>query len=241
MEDETTAGKLRARIRKHAMAKRLRRLVHPAWMGTLRRTQPLSPSFGSDRGQPVDRYYIETFLEEHRGDIRGRVLEIKDSSYTVRFGSGVTESEVLDVDPANRQATIIADLQRAGSIQTADFDCFILTQVLGLIADLRSAIAESYRILRPGGVLLVTLPGLASRAADRTEAPADYWRFTADALDFLLKQQFGTASITLRSYGNVLSAVAMLMGMAREELSTRELNAVDARFPVVVAGRAIKA
>jgi SAM-dependent methyltransferase len=231
---------LRARIRRHSAVKRLRRLVHPAWMGTLRRTEPLSSRFGSDRGQPVDRYYIESFLEAHRNDIRGRVLEIKDSAYTVRFGSGVTASEVLDIDPSNQQATIVADLQRGGSIGKVDFDCFILTQVLGLIADLRSAIAESHRILRPGGVLLVTVPGLASRAADRTEAPADYWRFTTDALGFTLQQAFGADNVSLHSYGNVLTAVASLMGMAREELSLRELDIADMRFPVVAAARAVK-
>jgi SAM-dependent methyltransferase len=239
MENEAPAD-LRARWRQHSAAKRLRRLVHPAWMGTLRRTQPLSSRFGADRGQPVDRYYIESFLAEHRSDIHGRVLEIKDSAYTIRFGSGVTSHEVLDIDPANPHATIVADLQNARSIPTAAFDCFIMTQALELIADLPAAMAESHRILRPGGVLLVTVPGLASRMSDRTEAPADYWRFTADALAFLLEKPFGTSNVTLRSYGNVLTAVASLMGMAREELSARELDLDDQRFPVVAAARAVK-
>ena len=52
--------------------KRLRRLVRPAWLGTIRRTTPLSERHGYDRGTPVDRYYIERFLEEHRRDIRDR-------------------------------------------------------------------------------------------------------------------------------------------------------------------------
>src|SRR5690606_28448862 len=83
------------------MSQRLRRLVRPAWLGTLRRTTPLSDRFGSDRGTPVDRYYIENFLEEHRQDIRGRVLEVKDSDYTDRYGTAVERREVLDIDPAN--------------------------------------------------------------------------------------------------------------------------------------------
>jgi SAM-dependent methyltransferase len=239
MENDSAAG-LRARIREHSAAKRLRRLVHPAWMGTLRRTQPLSSRFGADRGQPVDRYYIESFLDAHRDDIRGHVLEIKDSAYTVRFGNEVTVSDVLDIDAGNPHATIIADLQNAVSIPSGGFDCFVMTQALELIADLPAAVAESHRILRRGGVLLVTVPGLASRAADRSEAPADYWRFTADALGLLLTKAFGTRNVKLQSYGNVLTAVASLMGMAREELSARELNLADARYPVVAAARAVK-
>src|SRR5713226_1838949 len=96
--------------------RRLRRLVRPAWLGTLRRLTPLSDSWGFDRGMPVDRFYIEHFLEQHRQDIRGRVLEIRDSTYTNRFGTHVEQRDVLDVNPTNSQATFIADLAAAQAV-----------------------------------------------------------------------------------------------------------------------------
>src|SRR5829696_9316780 len=65
---------------------RLQRLLRPAWLGTLRRITPLSRRWGADRGTPIDRWYIERFLEAHRGDIHGRVLEVKDAGYARRFG-----------------------------------------------------------------------------------------------------------------------------------------------------------
>jgi SAM-dependent methyltransferase len=235
------ASRLRARIRKHSAVKRLRRMLHPAWMGTLRRTVPLSTTEGRDRGQPVDRYYIESFLEQYRNDIRGRVLEVKDSTYTAMFGAGVTGSDVVDIDRGNGRATIIADLQDAKEICSATFDCFVMTQTLGLLADPRAAVAEAHRILRPGGTLLITVPGLGARSTDRSEAPADYWRFTADALRLLLDKSFGPGNVTVRSYGNVLSVVAGLMGMAAEELSRAELNVNDVRYPMVAVARAVKA
>ena len=55
-------------------------------MGHLRQLTPISYEFGYDRGQPVDRYYIENFLSRHADDIRGRVLEIGDNHYTRTFG-----------------------------------------------------------------------------------------------------------------------------------------------------------
>src|SRR4051794_37443694 len=55
-------------------------------LGDFCRTAPISTVFGFDRGTPIDRYYIETFLSKNADDIRGRVLEIGDNSYTVRFG-----------------------------------------------------------------------------------------------------------------------------------------------------------
>ena len=82
------------------MRRWLRQTLFPAWMGSLRRGQPVSNNWGFDRGRPVDRYYIESFLESHRSDIRGRVLEIMNSDYTMQFGTAVEAAEVLDVDPA---------------------------------------------------------------------------------------------------------------------------------------------
>src|SRR3954469_4773203 len=107
---------------------RLHRLLRPAWLGTLRRLTPLSQQWGADRGTPMDRYYVQRFLDAHRGDIRGRVLEVKDAEYTRRYGNQVASSDVLAVDPANAQATIVADLSTADAIPANSYDCFILTQ-----------------------------------------------------------------------------------------------------------------
>src|SRR5512134_2777746 len=92
------------------------RLLRPAWLGTLRRTKPLSDRYGFDRGMPVDRYYIEAFLDEHRRDIRGCALEIKDCTYVSRFGSGVEHCDVLDIDARNPAATIVTDLAAADAV-----------------------------------------------------------------------------------------------------------------------------
>src|SRR5690242_10341065 len=53
--------------------------------GTLRRVTPVSRDYGYDRGLPIDRHYIETFLSSHQMDICERVLEIGDNTYTRRF------------------------------------------------------------------------------------------------------------------------------------------------------------
>jgi SAM-dependent methyltransferase len=206
-------------------------------MGTLRRTTPLSSGWGFDRGRPVDRYYIDGFLERHQQDIHGRVLEILNSNYTDRYGSGIERTDILDIDPANPLATIIADLAAADSINSDLFDCFILTQTLQLIYDVKSAIAHAHRILRPGGVLLVTIPAVSRLAG---EGYTDYWRFTPDSCTRLFGEIFGADQVTVYSYGNVLTAVAFLQGMACEELSKRELDVKDERYPVLLAIRAVK-
>lgn len=232
----TTLVRLLASDRRGAR-QRIRRLMRPAWLGTLRRTEPLSPVWGVDRGSPVDRCYIESFLREHRGDIRGRVLEVRDSRYTLKYGSEVARADVLDVNPANRRATIVADLAAADAIRPGQFDCFVLTQTLQYIYDPRAAVAHAARILSPGGVLLATVPAISR--VDRRHA-GDYWRFTAAGCARLFGDAFGARQVEVRSYGNVLASIAFLTGMAREELAPRELAAHDELFPVVIAVRARK-
>ena len=215
----------------------LQRWFAPAWLGSLRSTKPRSDGWGYDRGLPVDRYYIESFLEYHRHDVHGQVLEILNSGYTSKFGATIERVDILDIDPANRQATIIADLAAADSIQSDTFDCFILTQTLQLIFDVKSAIAHSHRILRLGGVLLVTIP-VVSRLAG--EGYTDYWRFTPASCARLFGEIFGPDQFTITAYGNVLSAIAFLEGISSEELSKRELDVIDERYPVLLAIRAVK-
>lgn len=215
-----------------------RRLLRPAWMGTVRRTVPLSRYWGGDRGTPVDRYYIERFLREQQGSIQGRVLEVQDRKYALRYGTGLTGTDVLDIDPTNAKATIVADLAAADEVPSNGYDCFILTQTLQLIYDTRAAVTHSWRMLRPGGVLLATLPAVSRLASEA--GVTDYWRFTAAACSVLFGEVFGPERVSVWTYGNVLACMAFLTGMAHEELSRRELEANDPAFPLVVAVRATK-
>lgn len=216
-----------------------RRIVQPAYLGAMRRTRPLSQRYGFDRGTPVDRYYIENFLASHGADIRGRGLEVKNANYLRRFGNGITQMDILDIDASNARATVIADLSAADPIPDAQFDAFVLTQTLQLIYDWPAALHHACRILRPGGVLLVTVPAVSR--VDRTLADIDLWRFTPAACRRMFGDVFGPDNVTVVSYGNVLTATAFLMGMAAEDLRQDELDQADPAFPVVVGIRAQRA
>ena len=193
---------------------------------------------GRDRGTPLDRYYIERFLEAERRAIRGRVLEVGDATYTRRFGTDIERMDVLDIDDANASATIIADLAVADAIPTDTFDCFVLTQTLHYIYDVGSAVRHAHRILRPGGTLLCTVPSVSRVGAK--DLDTTYWRFTEASCSRLFGDAFSQGKVDVRARGNVLSAVAFLVGMAYEELSSRELERDDPFFPVVITIRATK-
>lgn len=210
--------------------------------GSFRRVTPIHAGFGMGRGTYIDRYYIDKFIEEHSSDIKGRVLELSDNEYTVRFGgTRVTQSDILDVRPEHSQATIIGDLTSADNIPANSFDCIILTQTLNFIYDVQAAIQTVHRILKPGGCVLVSVPGIAPLSPDEMEYCGDYWRFTRLSLKGLFREVFGEESIEVESRGNVLAAVAFLHGLAVEELKPEELDYRDPFFEVSVLLKAVKA
>lgn len=212
-------------------------------LGDLRRVTPISKNFGLDRGLPIDRYYIEKFLQEHRRDIQGRVLEIGDPRYTLKFGGArVTASEVLDLSLRKPGVTIVGDLTKANHIPSDTFDCIIMTQTLQLIYEVRAALQTSYRILKPGGVLLATFPGISrvARPFRYLETWEDYWRFTSQASQRLFTELFPPENVTIAALGNVLAAAAFLHGLASEELQPAELEHHDPDCEVLVTVRAVK-
>lgn len=208
--------------------------------GDLRRTTPISRHFGFDRGIPIDRRYIEAFLRAHTGDVRGRVLEIGDNAYTIRFGGQrVTQSDVLHVHAGAPNATFVSDLESGESLPSDAFDCIILTQTLHLVFDMPKAIATLHRILKPGGVLLATAPGVSS--VDTGEwGDTWYWSLTPASLGRLLRRKFDSRDVEVAASGNVLTAIAFLHGLAQDELLPDDFEPADPHYPVIVMARARK-
>jgi SAM-dependent methyltransferase len=178
-------------------------------------------------------------LSQRSRDITGRVLEVGDDTYTRQFGDGVVDSEVLHLLSGSTRASVVADLTAADNIPDDSYDCLILTQTLHLIYDVRAAVRTIERVLRPGGVLLATFPGITPISADAWSA---YWcwAFTPLSATRLFHEVFKPADVTVEAFGNVLAATAFLQGLAAEELTTDELEVRDARYPVLVALRAVK-
>jgi len=202
--------------------------------------EPVSRRFGFDRGTPIDRHYIESFLDRHRDDIRGRVLEVGGSDYTRGFGQRrVERSDVLHVNKVSG-ATVVADLTRADNITDETYDCFIMTQTLPFVYDVRAALRNTHRILKRGGVLLLTVPGISQLSRYDMQRWGDFWRFTPQSVHRLLADVFDQDDIELTTYGNVRSAAALLDGRAAHELPREALDYVDEEYPVIIAARAVR-
>jgi SAM-dependent methyltransferase len=208
---------------------------------------PISTRYGYDRGLPVDRYYVEDFLRRHASDVRGHVLEFGDDAYARRFGSSgteagsnVTEVDVLDVEASNPRATIVGDLVTGEGVPSDGFDCVICTQTLHLIYEAPAAIRSIHRCLRPGGVLLATAPGISPMPQTDRQRWGWHWGFTTSSAGRLFSDHFVPGESTVEAYGNVLSAISFLHGLAAEELTQQELDERRPEYELLVAVRAQK-
>ena len=198
---------------------------------------PISSKFGFDRGKPIDRMYIEMFLQENSNLIMGKCLEIHDKNYIEKYGSNrVTTADILDVDTKNEQANIYADLADAHNIKSNTYDTLIITHTIGLIPEHEKAIAELYRILKPGGSLLLTVAALSPFVPDSS----GYWRYTAKSVNFLLGKYFSLDKVKVESYGNALAGQAFWVGMSQEDIGAENLKFNDKRYPVIISAVAKK-
>jgi SAM-dependent methyltransferase len=219
----------------------VRRLRSRADVGSLRRTMPVDAEWGWGRGQVIDRYYIESFLTEHAEDVRGHVLDFADDSYARKFGGAkATKIDVLHLTEGNPRASLVADLARAEQIASQTFDCIICTQVLLYVFEVQAAIRTLHRILKPGGILLVTVPGIQKIDRGSIETGGDYWRFTTFSLRRLFEGVFAQDHVDVKGYGNVLVATAFLYGFAVEDLRRADLEYHDPEYEVTIALRAVK-
>jgi SAM-dependent methyltransferase len=209
--------------------------------GSLRRLTPISREYGFDRGRPIDRYYIEGFLAAHAADVHGRVLEIKEDTYTRRFGGErVYAVDVLSLEADDPRATIVGDLTSAAHIPDETFDCAIVTQTLQLIYDVRAAMATLHRVLKPGGVLLATVPGMSQVSPHEDWGEHWAWGFTTVSARTLAAEAFGASQVTVESAGNVMATIASLHGLAAEELRPAELEHRDPEYQLSIGIRAAK-
>ncbi len=207
--------------------------------GDLRRLTPISDDSGFSLGGATDRYYIEKFLKKNASDIQGHTLEVKDDEYTKRFGGErVKQRTILDIDPLNHMATVIADLEKGDNIPSNTYDCIILTQVIQMIYDFKAAIRTVHRILKPGGVLLITVPGITQ--IDSESLDTWCWSFTQVSLKRVLAEVFPSETMVVERHGNVLIATGLLYGLCVNEFKTVEYEYNDPQYPVIITAKAVK-
>lgn len=190
-------------------------------------------TFGSNRGNPIDRYYIEHFLSNNSIYIHGNVGEMGEPTYTDWFGHDLRKKYIFHVNQKGENIKNI-NLETGEGIEDELLDCFICTQTISFIYDIHSTIKNIWRLLKKDGVAMITVPGICKISMGDYEQWGDYWRFSKQSLLRLIKEEkFDLINIV--SNGNIKTAMCFLYGMTVEDLTEEDFAYNDEQFPVVVS------
>ena len=203
--------------------------------------RPINNRFGRDLGTPIDRIYIENFLEKNRTDIFGSVMEIESDDYIKRFGGeNVENGIILHVKGWGKGNVIKGDFETGEGLEKNMVDCLICTQTLQYIYKLKEAVKNIHKILKPDGVALITVPGVKSLSIYHDSMWGEYWSFTKKSIFKMFGEVFGEENVVVDSYGNVKTATAYLYGLSAEMLNIQDFEYNDYNVPFIVTARVKK-
>lgn len=203
-------------------------------------TKPVSRMFGSERGKAVDRLYIEEFLRENTEYIYGTVLEIANRQYTVRFGGDKVRKSIISHVKECGKDSVICNFETGEGVIDELVDCIICTQTLQYIFDLQSAIRNIYRLLKPGGTALITVPGIKPLCEYDNKNWGEHWSFTSESVKKLCSLVCESDAYEVKQYGNVKTVTAYLYGLCVEDMKPSDFEYQDSQYPFLVCAKIMK-
>src|SRR3989344_1942625 len=160
------------------------------------------------RGKTIARTLFNLEIKKHVKNIGGVIIDLgggKNPSYE-RFWN-INPEKFIRVDINKKsEPDVIADLNEPLPFSNNFADVIFLFNVIYILENPGIVLKEIYRVLKPGGKLFITSPFIFNEAKE----PTDYWRFTSEGLEKLLKESdFNT--ITIESVGERFSAAVYLI------------------------------
>lgn len=125
----------------------------------------------------------------------GTVLDVGAQNSPYKNIIPYTKYMTLDIDE-KLDPDICCDVHNI-NWQSNYFDVVIATEVLEHLYNPQKAIDEIYRVLKPGGICIVSTPFFYIYHPD----PKDYYRFTWDSLNYLFRN---FSQIEIKHHGNRL-------------------------------------
>src|SRR5207247_957604 len=105
----------------------------------------------------------------------------------------------------------------------------------------RAGLRTLHRMLKPGGVLLATFPGISKIELAEDWGTSWHWSFTERTACRLFAETFPKGEVKTETWGNVLSATAFLWGFASSRIADDKLKYRDPEYPGMIGVRAVKA
>ena len=186
---------------------------------------PLFRRIGGALSAKLTRITLDTFIERHAS----RRLTLDVGAQNGPYGAYFPHRVALDVQ-RGIGVQVIGDAQALG-IRDASFDVVLCTEVLEHLPEPQRAIDEIFRVLVPGGQLLLTTRFLFPIH----DAPHDYFRFTKYGLRHLLRR-FEISE--LEEETDAVGTVAVLL--QRLGMQAQTLHRTPLRGIWLVAAQAVR-
>ena len=177
---------------------------------------PLSRSVGRVLSGKLTRVTLDRFVAAHASPLRTLDIGAQNGPYASHFPRRVA----LDIQ-RGIGVQVIGDAQALG-ICDASFDVVLCTEVLEHLPEPQRAIDEMYRVLVPGGQLLLTTRFLFPIH----DAPHDYFRFTKYGLRHLLRRFDITELQEETDAVGTLAVLLQRLGMQAETLHRTPFRAL---------------
>lgn len=184
----------------------------------------LTRRIGRALSAKLTRLTLDRFIVAHAGSGRTLDLGAQTGPYAAHFPRRVA----LDLRPGPG-VHVVGDAQALG-FADASFDTVLCTEMLEHVPEPQRAIDEMRRVLRPGGLLLLTTRFLFPIH----DAPHDYFRYTKYGLRHLLRR---FEILELREETTAVGTIAVLL--QRLGMQAETLRWTPFRAAWLVAARAV--
>lgn len=177
---------------------------------------PKLKTLGAPLSAKLTRITLDRFVARHATDRRTLDIGAQNGPYAALFPRRIA----LDVQ-RGIGVQIIGDAQWLG-VRDASFESVLCTEVLEHLPEPQRALDEIFRVLAPGGQLLLTTRFLFPIH----DAPHDYFRFTKYGLRHLLRR---FEIVELEEETDAVGTIAVLLqrlGMQAETLGRTPLRGV---------------
>ena len=187
------------------------------------------------RGRPWHRYAHHIRTLPVRLEALSADLEVGAGTRLLDYGCAdvpyrhffPAEADYVGADlPGNRHATV--ELNPDGTLPVPDdsFDAVLSTQVLEHVSDPVAYVSEAFRVLRPGGRMLLSTHGIMVWHPD----PIDHWRWTCSGL----REAVGSAGFEVVRFEGIIGLLPTGIQLVQDAIYWKLPRLLRAPFALVM-------